>query len=124
IHYVNGKQKARIPFGDNSGERGNHLVTRIVQRGEYDLIAWVDPNYGLGTFEYCSINNPCVFSVVGVKKCYFNLVQGRELSMKAGEKVYWHGGYTIAPRFNGENDITFKKLENLKEITVADFLKP
>ena len=47
---------------------------------------------GLGTAEYLAPGLPRAFSA-SYGKSYFNLVNGKELVLKKGEKVFWKGAY-------------------------------
>lgn len=125
-HFVNGKTKAReqATASLNSGERGDYLCTRVVQKGnEYTLMTWLDSGYGLGTMENCDISQPCCFYNHTSNKIYFNLVKGKVLNLKANEKVYWHGGWTLTVNNIESNiDCNITKLENDKYIKVIDFI--
>ena len=69
IHYVNGIHKSRVNIyrsSNNSGEKKDFpLVNRFVLKDKenyHQLIAWIDNEYGLGTFKYVTDNQPLTFT--------------------------------------------------------------
>lgn len=52
----------------------------------------LNTNEGLGTADYVAPGVPRAFSA-SYRKSYFNLINGKELVLKKGEKVFWKGAY-------------------------------
>lgn len=58
------------------------------------LEAYINNDIGIGNYEYISDDTPMAFTS-NYKKAYYNLVNGKDLSMNKGEKVSFTGGWRI-----------------------------
>jgi hypothetical protein len=63
----------------------------------YLLHAWINRNNALTRFEFIDENQPCAFTA-DYEKSYFNLVNGKVLSVKKGQTIEWSGGYFFTSR--------------------------
>jgi len=59
---------------------------------QHQLRLVLNTSEGLGTADYVAPGLPRAFSA-SYGKSYFNLVNGKELGLKKGEKVFWKGAY-------------------------------
>ena len=67
------------------------------------LEAYINNDIGIGNYEYISDNTPMAFTT-NYKKAYYNLVNGKDLSMNKDEKVNFIGGWSIYNKnFQKEN---------------------
>lgn len=88
---------SRRPFSADldSGNKYSGVSSLTSQKGTYELETWVDNTYGLGQRNQVSDLKPSVFSVYSTKKTYQSLVFGIPLTLLAGEKAYWRGGWRV-----------------------------
>ncbi|MEN6456831.1 MAG: hypothetical protein ABFD10_21450 [Prolixibacteraceae bacterium] len=83
------------PVKANSNSPQTEAVNAIILTGasnQHRLRLALNTREGLGIAEYLAPGLPRAFSA-GYGKSYFNLVNGRELILKKGEKVFWKGAY-------------------------------
>jgi hypothetical protein len=83
------------PVKANSNSPQAEAVNAIILTGasnQHRLRLVLNIREGLGTAEYLAPELPRAFSA-SYGKSYFNLVNGRELILKKGEKVFWKGAY-------------------------------
>lgn len=73
----------------NSGVNSIILTDKSSQ---HQLKLVLNTEEGIGTSNYLGAGLPKAFSA-SYRKSYFNLVNGKELVMKKGEKVFWKGTY-------------------------------
>ncbi|MFA5859300.1 MAG: hypothetical protein WC955_09550 [Elusimicrobiota bacterium] len=62
--------------------------------GKNELTAWLDREYGLGKMDNVLDTLPCAFTQK-YGKSYFNLINGEEVKLRKGKKLYWRGGYVF-----------------------------
>ncbi|KAB2815341.1 MAG: hypothetical protein F9K10_04865 [Paludibacter sp.] len=83
------------PVKTNSNSPQVEGVNAIILTGasnQHRLRLVLNNHEGLGTAEYLAPGLPRAFSA-SYGKSYFNLVNGRELVLEKGEKVFWEGAY-------------------------------
>ncbi len=74
----------------SSNDKTNTILLKDIS-GKHHL-KLVLGNSGLGDFEHLAEELPKAFSAA-YGKSYFNLIHGKDLSLKEGESVFWEGTY-------------------------------
>jgi hypothetical protein len=87
IHVAAVDQDSRCSLNE-----GINTIILADKEGKHKLRLVLNTREGLGTCEYTGESLPRTFSA-GYRKSYFNLVNGKELVLKKGEKVFWKGSY-------------------------------
>ena len=72
-----------------------NINSYYLKNNKNKLVAWIDRKFGIGNMEYVSDNLPCAFTIK-YGKSYFNLINGKEKSMRSGDKILWKGGYIFS----------------------------
>ena len=96
VKYIAGEQQISTAIiAANTKCQSNEGVNTILlvdQSLSHQLKLVLNTNEGIGNFNYLAEGLPRAFSA-SYRKSYFNLVNGKELVMKKGEKVFWNGSY-------------------------------
>ncbi|MEL7585829.1 MAG: hypothetical protein AAGU19_03880 [Prolixibacteraceae bacterium] len=79
-------------YSGSSLKKGINTIVLTDGPKQHELRLVLCRTEGLGTLEYVADGLPAAFSA-SYHKSYFNLVNGRELWLKQGEKAYWKGAY-------------------------------
>ena len=100
VTYINGtnqKVTADNSLQNNPGNKEEFPGVTTIRQSSVNgdiLEAWIDNQIGLGKYDYLKDNKPCAFTE-SYGKSYFDLVNGKELSLKKGEVIYLKGGYRL-----------------------------
>lgn len=82
----------------NSGAKNRTNTCTSIKATDQDTLdvmeVYIDTNIGIGNFEYISDETPMAFTTA-YKKIYYNLVNGKRLEMKKGDKLRFEGGWNI-----------------------------
>ena len=77
---------------DNCCKTNDHINTILLTGDQHQLKLILDTTEGIGTFTQLGENKPKAFSA-SYGKSYFNLINGKDLLLQKGEKMFWRGIY-------------------------------
>lgn len=130
IHFVNGQQQGRVAFNGTelgSGAISSYPVERMCLRsqdGSNNLIAWLDRSFGIATGANVSPAANSAFVEVH-DKSYFNIINGIDKVMEAGDVIDWSGRYIFTPGIftpSSVTDLAFIYPDNDNLNLVIDYL--
>jgi hypothetical protein len=98
VNYLAGQQIVNTEaINKESHCLSNNGVNTILlksTKNQHQLRLTLDITSGLGTFQNLGEGKPKAFSA-SYGKSYFNLINGKDLTIKKGEEVFWIGSYFL-----------------------------
>lgn len=123
VHFLNGQQSARVAWADGlssgaSGDFPNVWAANVRGASGFNLLMWVDRNYGIGKLTNLASASDMFFTASN--KMYNRFIdEGKSLVMAAGESFCWRGGYAMTPNLGVGIDLGVRYFDAGTEMFVA-----
>lgn len=95
VNYGNGLSAKLGKYSDCGKKADGNLVDTFTinpANSNCSIIAHIEPNVGLATFDNIFDDEPTIFTE-SHGKTYFNLINGKEKDLSTNEFIYWNGFY-------------------------------